>query len=386
MLARVILIVAAVGAAAVPLPARFVETWYSSRLYPALQHIVTPWSNRVPVALLDIAVGILLVALAVVFARRVRARGWVRGMTSTVGTLVTLTAVLVLIFFITWGFNYRRQPLEAKLEYDAQRVTRERAIVLGEHAVKEVNALSAEAHDVPAAAAPTLEAAFDAAQRILGSARTAVPGLPKRSLLERYFRAAAIDGMTDPFFLEIVINPEALPFERPFVVAHEWAHLAGYANEAEANFVAWLACTQGNAMARYSGWLAIFEHVGASLPRPDRQALASQLGEVPRRDLQASAARYARSSPVIRDTARDAYDAYLRANRVREGVASYSAVVRLILGAGLEEGRRPVLIGSSSSRSAGLTSGGRLPDRKSSGRVGAPSPWMSTAAHHRRPH
>ena len=96
-------------------------------------------------------------------------------------------------------------------------------------------------------------------------------------------------------------------------------------------------------MARYSGWLAIFEHVAASLPRPDRVSLTAQLADGPRRDLEASAARYARSSPVVREAARDAYDAYLRANRVHEGVASYSAVVRLMLGAGLEDGRRPTL-------------------------------------------
>ena len=340
---RVILVVAAIAAAVIPLPSRLVETWYSRLLYPALQHVVTPATNLVPVALLDVTAAAVLAVLAVVFVRRVRSRGWMRAMTSTVATVVTLTAALVLIFFFAWGLNYRRQPLEEKLEYDASRVTRERAIALGTHAVRQVNALYPEAHNPNAPSSPELHLAFDAAQRLLGSARTAVPGVPKRSVLERYFRAAAVDGMTDPFFLEIVINPDTLPFERPFVLAHEWAHLAGYANEAEANFVAWLATTQGNAMARYSGWLAIFEHVAASLPRADRVALTAQLADGPRRDLQASAARYARSSPVIRDTARDAYDAYLRANRVREGVANYSEVVRLMLGAGLEEGRRPTV-------------------------------------------
>ena len=53
--------------------------------------------------------------------------------------------------------------------------------------------------------------------------------------------------MTDPFFLEVIVNPDVLPIERPFVVAHEWAHLAGYADESEANFVAWLTCAHGDA-------------------------------------------------------------------------------------------------------------------------------------------
>ena len=318
----------------------------SRGIYPPIQGVLTSFSNLVPVALLDIAALGLLVVLALGFARRVRASGLVHALVSGVVSLVTLTAVTLLLFFVLWGLNYRRVPLDQKLEYDRTRVTREAALRLGGHALLEVNALYAPAHGLDAGASaksPTLEAAFDAAQRMLGSNRVAVPGVPKRSLLERYFRVAAIDGMTDPFFLEIIVNPDTLPFERPFVVAHEWAHLAGYANEAEANFVAWLACTQGDAMARYSGWLAVFEHVVASVPRPDRTTLTSQLAAGPRRDLQAAAARYARASPVVRTAARDVYDTYLRANRVQEGVASYTVVVRLMLGAGLENGGSPRL-------------------------------------------
>jgi hypothetical protein len=55
-------------------------------------------------------------------------------------------------------------------------------------------------------------------------------------------------------------------------------------------------------------------------------------------DIRASAARYARSTPLVRETARGVYDRYLRANRVNEGIAAYSAVTRLIIGAGLESG------------------------------------------------
>jgi Protein of unknown function (DUF3810) len=329
---RIILILAALAAAVVPLPARLVEAWYSRRLYPAVQGVVTSLSNLFPVALLDVAALLLLVVLVLGFWRRMRATGLVRALVSSVVSLATLTSVVLLVFFVLWGLNYRRVPLDEKLEYDRSLVTREAALKLGGHALLEVNMLHAPAHGLDAGGgmrSPSLETAFGAAQRILGSDRLAVP--------------AAIDGMTDPFFLEIIINPDTLPFERPFVMVHEWAHLAGYANEAEANFVAWLSCTEGDAMARYSGWMAIFEHVAASLPRADRTSLTSQLAAGPRHDLQTAAARYAMSSPVVRTAALDVYDRYLRANRVHDGVASYSAVVRLMLGAGLEDGRRPRL-------------------------------------------
>ena len=51
-----------------------------------------------------------------------------------------------------------------------------------------------------------------------------------------------------------------------------------------------------------------------------------------------AAARYAQATPVVRSAARGVYDTYLRANRINEGVANYAVVVRLMLGAGLENG------------------------------------------------
>ncbi len=73
------------------------------------------------------------------------------------------------------------------------------------------------------------------------------PGRPKRTLFDFYFTRVSIDGMTGPFFLETLANGTLLPFERAATVAHEWSHLAGYADESEANFVGWLVCMRGPA-------------------------------------------------------------------------------------------------------------------------------------------
>ena len=47
--------------------------------------------------------------------------------------------------------------------------------------------------------------------------------------------------MHAPFLLETLLNPDLTPPERPAVLAHEWAHLAGYAPEDDASFVGLLA-------------------------------------------------------------------------------------------------------------------------------------------------
>ena len=99
-------------------------------------------------------------------------------------------------------------------------------------------------------------------------ARAARPGAavdrarrPAEAVALQFLLHARVDRRDDgPFFLETLANGTLLPFERAATVAHEWSHLAGYADESEANFVGWLVCMRGPASAQYSGWLSLVWH------------------------------------------------------------------------------------------------------------------------------
>ncbi len=339
MKTRAALLAAALAAALVPVRPAFVERGYSSLFYPRLQQALTPLVNLLPIAILDLAAAVSVAALALILIRRARRSGWRRALLRTTGTLVSAAAIGYLLFLVLWGLNYRRVPLEEKLDYDSARVTIGAAAQLGDVSAVALNRGFAAAHRQVWSPA-SLAASFTASLGQLKGPVGTVPGVPKSSLLTFYFRQAAIDGMTDPFFLEIIVNPDVLDVERPFVVAHEWAHLAGYADEAEANFVAWLTCLHGDALAQYSGWLAAYEEAMGRLP-PGRRTQVTRLGEGPAADLRAMAARYRRSSPVVREAAREIYDGYLRANRVADGIDSYDAVLRLMIGTRFGPGWTP---------------------------------------------
>jgi hypothetical protein len=332
-------VVVALVCAVAPFPAETIEGLYSTDWYLRIQGVLTTASNTIPIAWLDIGVACLLIAAIELVISRTRLLGPKRAFTRNLITAAGTAAWLYLLFLALWGLNYRRVPLEQKLDYEQSRLTRDAAIAFTNSAVAQVNAGYAAAH-ATAFAKDALEASFADTQIALGAMRLVVPGVPKRSLLNYYFRRAAIDGMTDPYFLEIIVNPDVLEVERPFVIAHEWAHLAGYANEAEANFIAWLTCVRGKAPQQYSGWLAAYQHGMVAVPRADRSTI-NPLDDGPRQDLQAMAARYAKSSPLVRRTARGVYDEYLKANRVTEGIASYDAVVRLMIGVRYKDGWIP---------------------------------------------
>jgi Protein of unknown function (DUF3810) len=337
---RAVVVAVAVAAALVPLPAAVIERYYSAGFYPVWQSWMTPASNAVPVALLDVLIvgvaGAWLI-LAVHDLRRWRARGVGRTAGRVLARTAVWAAVVYLVFLASWGLNYRRVPLAAKLEFDAARVSESALRTLASTSVARLNELHPAAHRQgwPDALAvdPAVASGFAAAQRGLGATRVAVPARPKHTLLNLYFRRAVVDGMTDPMFLETLVVSDLLPFERPIVTAHEWAHLAGYNDEGEANFVGWLSCMRGDEPRQYSAWIFLYSEAVSQLPRGDRQQLAQGLDSGPREDLRAIADRVARNrSARVAQVGWQVYNQYLQANRVESGTASYGEVIRLILG------------------------------------------------------
>jgi len=329
-------------------PPSWVETQYSRGPYLALQRRLTTWTNAVPIATTDAQLVIAVVsATLAIRAWRRRARGGPVGPAlarAAVGTAAS-ASVIYLAFTLMWGLNYGREPLRARLDFDAGRVTPDAVATFARERVARVNALHDEAHGAGWAAWETLPAVlgggFERVQRELADVSPAVAGIPKWSILSGYFERAGVSGMTNPFALEVVVDRSQLPFERPFVAAHEWAHLAGYAREDEASFIAWLVCLQGPPAAEYSAELAALLSVLGSMPRADAGALGRTIGPGPRRDIEAIAVRAARVWPWLHRPAWWVYDRYLRANRVAQGVRSYGAAVELMVGTRFRDGMTP---------------------------------------------
>jgi hypothetical protein len=330
-----IVIALAVALALAPLPPGLVERWYSQGLYPLIQRGLTRLSNPVPFSLFDVLWVSAIAATAVLVQRAIRRFGWMRGAVHAGARLIVAAAVVYVVFLVTWGMNYRRLPMIEKVAFDPGRITPAAQADLAARTVEALNRLYAPAHE---AAEPLddLARAFHDAQAALGARVSIVPGRPKPTLLGGYFHQASIAGMTDPFFLEITLAPDLTDVERPFVIAHEWGHLAGYADESEASFLAWLTCMRAGPSAQYSAWLALVGHVGP-IPRTPR------LAPGPRIDLYTIQTRYQHTNELLRFAASQSYDKYLKANRVSAGIRSYDAVLQLILGTGFDDGWRPRL-------------------------------------------
>lgn len=322
----------------VPLPSTVVDLAFSRAWYRVIQSVLTTISNYTPWTWFDV-----LVLGAIVFCLRrliraiadARARTWAAAAGDLARRACRGAGYVVLAFLLCWGLNYRRTPLMTQLA----------AVPPAAATVDELRQLAIDASVLAARTRPAarqqllsyddiarqLPDPFNLALAHVGRSRLIVPGRPKYTVFTPFFTRAGVTGMVDPFALESLVHPDLLPFERAFVLAHEWGHLAGLADEAEASAVGWSACMRGSDPLVYSGAMYLLVETSAALPTRVWREILTGVDPGVREDLRALAARWALIQPSVRAASFKVYDGYLRANSVGDGVQSYSRALQLIL-------------------------------------------------------
>jgi hypothetical protein len=332
--------IVAIALFVVPIPSWAVDEFYSRDFYPWIQNALTALSNLVPGAVVDIllvgAAGLVLYRSArlVLAARR---RDVIDAAAEGLRRIIRAASVMVVAFMLLWGFNYRRLPLESALAGSTAAPPTEAMLV---EAIDEAVALAVRLRPQAMTTMPetndelarVLATPMDTALARLHREPLARPGRPKISrVLTPYFTASGVDGMINPLALESIVHADLLPFERPFVLAHEWAHLAGHGDEAEASAVGWFACMNGPPSLAYSASLYLVMEGGSQLRGEARSRAFAKIDQGVREDFEKVRQRVLRQRPMVRQASSKVYDQYLKANRVQEGTASYSRAVNVIL-------------------------------------------------------
>ena len=323
-----------------PPAAPIVERFYARWIYPTIQANLTALSNRSTLPVFDLTL-LLVVAMVIggwiYWLRRARRERSIKPIGRGLFATLTGAAIVYLWFLAAWGFNYARPPLETMVPYDASRVTPSAVRLLAEHAVREANRTHAAAHAagfpaIDAAPLPLIEALHQV-ERELGRPQPTRVAQPKMSWLSPFFRASGVSGMLAPFYLETLLNPDLTGPERPIVLAHEWAHLSGYAPESDASFVGYLAALRAGPAAEYSAWLELVSESANQLQPITQRLVLQKLEAGPRRDQEAIRERLKALVQPVERAAWSTYDQILKLQGVEEGVQSYSRVIQVLLGA-----------------------------------------------------
>jgi hypothetical protein len=332
-----------------------VERFYATGPGPALARALGTLSSGVPFPVAGVLlVGVPLVAVLLVALelRRARARGraWPWGLLAGAFRLGGVAGVLVLLFYVVWGFNYARPPLEERLGWTGSSPPEAAELhALASEAVIAANGAYRALHgrdDAGIPTSPVPAAAREAALEVGWSAVAAaldgggVPGWPgarvKTLGIPRILETLGIYGFYFPFTGEPIINGGLPGVVEATSAAHEQAHQRGVAPEDEASFLAFIVTTRSSHPGvRYAGWFYAQRRLLADLrgvdPQGARELAASRLPGV-ERDLRDLAEYLRRLQGPVNAVADRVNDAYLRSNRVEGGIRSYGMATRLLVG------------------------------------------------------
>jgi hypothetical protein len=343
-----VFIAAAVALQIAPIPGGWIEGGYANGIYATLATTFVPRTNLVAWSIGDALVAIIVLAFIAYWTIAWRGgRGsWAPRLAAICVRTAAALALIVIWFDVAWALNYRRVPVVGRIAFDPARVTPANVAAFSATIVKALNATAPLAHaraESEQQMESALAHAFAPVVRRLGDRYAVVVSRPKPTIFNWWFALAGIGGQWDPFAFETILNDEFLPFERPFAIAHEWGHVAGFGDESDANLIGALTTLRSDdPLIRYSG---LFWAYGF-LPEADRRR--GMLTPLVQADLDAARARFLRHyNARLFQLQWFIYDKYLRANRVTAGVVSYSLFVAVLVGTPLDRSGLPVARGSS---------------------------------------
>ncbi len=323
---------------------------YSRYIFTPLARIWTWPVSLVPFSITEclLVAGTPLALFFLVFGlvRLIRRREEAGRRALRAGLAVLGIAFLLLsLFMLFHGMNYARPPLADSLGLPVH----ERPVEDLEAAMRRLGRAASEVREGLAEdeqgvleAGPVKEI-FRTAFQGWDQAATHWPALsspvrarPKGVLLSRYWSHTRIVGLYMPLLVEPNVNIDQPAFMIPVTAAHEMAHARGLAREADCDFAAILSClSHDQALWRYSGLISAWKSVGRRLWEEDQDSwnriYTETLSPGVIRDLEAERAYWKAFETPLADISERINDAYLKANRVREGVKSYGAVVDLLL-------------------------------------------------------
>jgi hypothetical protein len=308
------------------------EKWFSQNLYVIIARIISPVSNIIPVSLDDFFYFLLILTflglIILLIFRKIT-------MAKTGKIVLNVLAATYILFYFLWGFNYFREDLYKRLKLTKHEPSTKAFVTQLKKLVENTNKswctfenwdkkqVDLNIEKSYKSLAPALKIKYPAGKR-----------KAKQITISRFFAQAGISGYYGPFFNEVHVNSFILPVEYPFILAHEKAHQFGITNEAEANFYAWLVCTNSKSkQLQYSANLHVLQYFlyqGYQLEEyPD---IIAKLDKRVKKDLEKIRENWmSLRNEKVDEAASKVNDFYLKTNKIKDGVKEYSGVVKFVM-------------------------------------------------------
>lgn len=311
--------------------------WYSVNIYTVLVNIIGRIAGTVPFSIAETGIYVLIVWLLVVLIKSVRKKCF----NDFARKIFLLASVLFFIYCANCGVNYYRTSFAESAGYRAEKYTVEElkntCIWLTDHVNKLAEQVERNEKGTMILSGDEQETAVSAMNTI-GSKYSELQGFypkPKGLMNHWILSVQSISGIYSPFTIEANYNTGMTDYNIPFTACHELSHLRGFMKEEEANFIAFLACTESeNLDFQYSGYLLGWINTMNLLYKIDYESweeIRPILSEAVEPDLKANSEFWDKYDGAVAEVADRINDTYLKANGQDEGVLSYGRMADLIV-------------------------------------------------------
>ena len=312
-----------------------------------MEDFLAGWSGQVDFLLwqfLAVVLGVIVLAsLVVVVATRRSLIGWG-------GWMLSIAAAVYMLHTLMWGLNYYAGPLSDDLRLEVAQYTLSELKEATEYYRDKANILSEQVKRDGSGVAQLAD--FDTLAERAGEGFEVLTlehsypvfagcKLPVKKLgWADMYSSMGITGVTFGITGEAAVNPQIPDVALPFTMCHEMAHRMCIANERDANFAAFLACSvHPDVEFEYSAYFMAYRYCFNALStiRTQDGVLAAKevkegVGQKLQMDLNNYSSFFAKNrNDAAASFADTANDTYLRSSGDSAGIASYSQVCDLLV-------------------------------------------------------
>jgi len=266
------------------------------------------------------------------------------------GWVLAVFAAIFMLHTLIWGLSYHAGDLSDDLRLDvssynleelteATEYYRDKAMELAYQVNRDAqgNVTFAEFDELAEAAGKGFEIlTYEHHYPVFAGSRLPVKSLGWADL----YSSMGITGVTFGLTGEAAVNPQIPDVTLPFTMAHEMAHRMCIANERDANFAAFLACSvHPNLEFQYSGYFMAYRYCYnalASVNHPSAAAAAARVKSSVSKQLQQDMDYYSKffsskKNDLATNVADTMNDTYLKTSGDAGGIDSYGQVCDLLV-------------------------------------------------------
>ena len=325
-----------------------IERDYSESIYQAIRRAISSVTSLVPFSIAEFLLYALVIGISVLLLTRlvqlILRKIPFRRLIGTIASILLAGGIVLNLFYVTWGFNYFREPLSARMGLNIITRSVDELEAFVKKTAEEAKALRETLHEdqngvfAPEESKTTLFSELPQAYAALSVKHVVFSSEPTRAKQIFWSQGLSWQGISG-IYIGLTAEPNVNADQPPLLLfqaaAHEMAHQTGIASENEAELVGYLACVNSSdPNIRYSGLAYALIVAGNALYDADSArylAVTETYGDAIWRDFTAYNAYWDAFSGEVRQNADRRNDAYLKHNSQPSGIKSYGEAVDLLL-------------------------------------------------------